>query len=667
MSKSCCDVGGALAPPEGEILVALAGNPNVGKSSLFNALTGLGVATAHYPGTTREIATGSAQAGERTLGVIDLPGTYGLSGSGEDEQVARRALLELKPDVVVVVIDPTTLARNLSLALEVIDLGLRVVLALNLADEARRAGIGVEAEALACALDVTVVTTVATRGVGLEELVDAAFVAASGPLPSPVAYEPDFEALIEPLVSACGRAVEGHETSRCRALALQLVEGRQDPDHPVPGRLQRQAEEVRSAIRVHFDEDPGVHLARERNVAASALATSVLQRVDKRRWFPRDLWSLTTSPWTGIPLVAVVAASVFGFLFFVGNLLASAFSSAWGAYASPFIQELVHSLVGRGLGAKILLWGVDDGVGAALGVGLPYILTFYILLGLLEDSGYLNSLAFLTDRVMHRLGMHGRAIVPLIAAAGCNVPALMAAGQLPTKRERQIASTLVLFIPCSARTAVIMGSVGAFIGWQAAAMVLAIVFVLWFGIALVLERLLPGESQGLVMEMFGFRRPSIRRVVQKSWLQFREFLLVATPIVVVGSLVLGGLYESGWLFTVSKPLSPFIVGWLGLPLVAGVTLIVGALRAELSLQLLIALAAATTGHATGIRELMNPVQLVVFALVNTIALPCISSVAVYWRRQGLKATIAVVAGSLVGAALIAGIVGRVLTLVGFGG
>ena len=268
---------------------------------------------------------------------------------------------------------------------------------------------------------------------------------------------------------------------------------------------------------------------------------------------------------------------------------------------------------------------------------------------------------------MHRLGLHGRAVVPLVAAAGCNVPALIAANQLPTKRERLIASTLVVFIPCSARTAVILGAVGHYVGWQPALLVLGIVFAVWLGIGLTLQRMLPGQSEGLVMEMFPFRRPSLRRVGSKAWAQFREFLFIATPIVVAGSLVLGALYETGWLAEMSRPLEPFITGWLGLPAVAGLTLMVGMLRKELALQLLIALAVATAGIAGAeLTQLMSATDIAVYALVNALALPCISSVAVFWRRQGAARTLAVVGASVAIALVVGGIAARVLPLLGMG-
>lgn len=661
----CTEPLGSIDRPEGDIVIAFAGNPNVGKSTLFNAMTGLGVSTAHYPGTTREVHTGTARAGERIIGVIDLPGTYGLSGPAEDDIVARQALLDLAPDVVVVVVDPGTLARNLYLALEVLDLGFALVVAVNLADEARRAGIEIDHGALAEALGTPVVSTIGTRGYGIEALVDAAYAAPAAPVRPFVSYSPDFEALIEPLVTRCSE-LRGHD-AKCRAGALRMLEGSASCAEEFDDELLGMADFVRSSMRSHFGEDARMHLARERHGAAGLLAESVLTRSEPGRRVPRDLWSLTTWPWTGVPLVALVAAGIFGFLFFIGDLLASGFSTLWATYASPLIGSLVTGVAGDGLLSRVLLWGFDAGIEASLAIGLPYILTFYFLLGFLEDTGYLNSLAFLTDRVMHRLGLHGRAVVPLVAAAGCNVPALVAAGQLSTKRERAIASTLVLFVPCSARTAVILGSVGHYTGWQPALLVLGIVFAVWLTIALTLERMLRGSSRGLVMEMFGFRRPSLRRVADKAWEQFREFLFVATPIVVAGSLVLGGLYESGWLMRLSDPLSPVVEGWLGLPAIAGITLIVGFLRKELSLQLLVALAVATAGSAAAVlTDIMSPTDLVVFAVVNSIALPCISSVAVYWRRQGWSRTVAVVGASVTIAVVLGGLVSRVLTAFRFG-
>jgi len=665
VSGSCESVSGPIVRPSGDLVIAIAGNPNVGKSSLFNALTGLGVETAHYPGTTQEVHVGTARAGERTLGVIDLPGTYALGGDSEEAVVTRRALAELSPDVVVVVLDSLNLARTLYLALEMLDRQYRVVLAVNLADEARRTGISVDVERLSTSLGVPAVSTVATQGIGLTEVVEAAFTVALEAAPPPVPYGADFEALVEPLSSRCAEMECRPLGLTARACALALLEEQGEIVTGVDAGLAARAASAEATIRSHFGESAALHLSRERHGVAGVVGEDVVVRAEPKGRLSRDAWSLTTWPWTGVPLAILVAGSIFAFLFFVGAFLASAFSAVWGTYASPGITALIQTIAGDGMTARVLDWGFDAGIEAALSVGLPYILVFYVLLGLLEDSGYLNSLAFLTDRFMHHLGLHGRAIIPLVAGAGCSVPALIATRSLGTKRERLIASTLVMFVPCSARTSVILGAVGHYVGWQYTLLVMGIVFGMWLTIAFVLQRMIPGESGGLVMEMFPFRRPSLKRVLSKAWTQFREFLFVATPIVVVGSLVLGGLYENGLLMKVSEPLDPIVGVWLGLPAVAGVTLLMGALRNELALQLLVVLAVSTAGHAGAqLTDIMSGTDLVVFALVNTIAFPCLSAVAVFWRRNGLARTLAVMGASVALALLVGGVMARVLPLIG---
>ena len=357
---------------------------------------------------------------------------------------------------------------------------------------------------------------------------------------------------------------------------------------------------------------------------------------------------------------------MFGFLFVVGDFLASGFSRLWAAFASPVISSAIHAIAGTGQVAEVLRWGFDAGIEASLAIGLPYILTFYVLLAILEDSGYLNSLAFLADRVMHRLGMHGRGLLPLVAAAGCNVPAMLAVKDLPTKRERLIGSTLVALVPCSARTAVVLGAVGHYIGWQPALGVFSIVFAVGIATGLGMNRLFPGHTGGLVMEMFPFRPPRLSGILKKAWVQFREFIFVATPIVILGSLVVGALYESGWLWKLTAPLEPVVVGWLGLPAIAGLTLVLGTLRKELALQLLVTMAVVAMGStASDLTTFMTPTNLFVYALVNAIAVPCISTITVLVRQQGWARAAAIVAFTVVVALGVGGVFARLLPALGW--
>ncbi|MBE0475772.1 MAG: ferrous iron transport protein B [Coriobacteriia bacterium] len=652
------------------LTVALAGNPNVGKSTLFNQLTGSRVETAHYAGTTLEVAVAETQAGKRRVRIVDLPGAYSLLGRDEAEVAAREALLQAHPDSVVVVVDAGNLARNLALVLELGDAGAPVVVALNLIDEAARSGTAVDADALASALGVPVVPTVAVQGTGVAELFDAALRAAesgwSDPLPR---YDAKVETALAEVASSAARMPQRPWGLPPRALALQAVEGR-EPVLTATAALPGGRETVAAALLVRGRIALGgraaiaAKLARERHSRARRFAEGAVSHAPPAR--RRTLASITTSPLTGVPILLAMLAGVFGMLFVVGGALATGFEAFWSAAASPPIQAAVHATAGEGILGRTLLWGLDAGVEASLSIGLPYILTFYVMLALLEDSGYLGSAAFLADRVMHRFGLHGRAVIPLVAAAGCNVPAVIGTRSLGDGRERTIAATLAVMVPCSARSAVILGAAGRFLGWAPAAGVFAVTAVLTFGVGLALDRWMPGRGGGLVMEVFPFRRPAWRPVLRKAWDRFREFLFVATPIVIVGSLVLGGLYETDRLWALTGPLEPVVEGWLGLPAVAGLTLLFGLLRKELALQLLATLAIARFG-ATGhdLLGFMSRSDVFVYALVNTLAIPCISTVAVLGRELGVRKAALVVAMTIAIALAAGGAFARALPLLGW--
>lgn len=655
-----------------ECVVALLGNPNVGKSTIFNHVTGSRVVTAHYPGKSPDVNVAETTLGEHVVTVIDVPGTYTLSGSAEEQWVARRTLLDVRPDAVVVVLDATNLSRNLALALEVMDLGFPTVLSVNLVDEAAHAGVAVDVDLLARLLGAPVVATVAVDGLGVAELMTAALEATGAKAPVPLHhYSEPFERTLRPLTVTVQSTGASAFHLAPRALALQLLEAHDDvydqlADAQQDGLL-RVAEEARLGIAAVASEPAATALARERHGAAGVMADRcvTVTAASKPRIEDR-LRMLATRASTGVPLLIAMLAALFALLFFVGDFLAGVVSSVWSAVASPAIQALVHAVAGQGALADTLLWGLDAGLEASLAIGIPYILTFYFLLALLEDSGYLSAVAFLSDQVMHRFGLHGRAVIPLVAGAGCSVPAVLAVRILPSKREQFLAATLVSMVPCSARTAVVLGAVGAYVGWAPALGVFAVTALVTAGVGVAMNKILPGQTQGMVMEMFPFRRPRAAVVARKAFGQFKEFLFVATPLVVVGSIVLGGLYEAGWLTALAAPMEPVVVGLLGLPAFAGLTLLFGLLRKEFALQLLLTLAIVTTGASatSGLSDLMTPTAIFVYALVNTLAMPCISTIAVLGRTLGWKKA-SFVMGITVSTALVMGaFFARVLPLLG---
>lgn len=330
----------------------------------------------------------------------------------------------------------------------------------------------------------------------------------------------------------------------------------------------------------HGEKTP-LRIAMERHglagtIALQAQTQGTAKEIDR-------LWWYTTSPLTGIPLLLITLGMMFAFLFYGGEWLSTLFSNAWTSYMSPIIDKAIFYVFGSDTAGRILVWGLDAGVLAALAVGIPYVLTFYFMLAFIEDSGYLNSMAFLTDKLMHKLGLHGRAIIPLVAGAGCSVPAIIGTRVLNSTRERIIASTLITLIPCSARTAVILGAVSLFVGWKPA---LAI-YIIRVDTSC-RHRTQPYNARKLYRTCYGdvsFQNSFNAKYHQEEY-RFKSFVFVAFPIVLLGSLVLGTLYETDYIWKLSSPLSPVV----GLPAVAGLTLIFAVLRKKLALQLLVTLA-----------------------------------------------------------------------------
>jgi ferrous iron transport protein B len=655
--------------------VALAGNPNVGKSALFNRLTGLTAITANYPGKTVELNIGVVRHRRSKFTLTDLPGTYGLDAVSEDQSVAKEALLFEHYAAVIAVVDSANMERNLYQVLQLIDLGLPIIVALNMVDHAARNGIVVDASKLEQLLGVPVLPIVAITGQGVRKLLDAIITVATGSSTT-VERRARFAYAYSDLVGKfCESVRDLNANPPVQALPpgfqSRLIEGDAEIEAilkrtPDGRKIVELANALRTAIEIKENQPAQLVFTQERQRIAHQIAEESTRPIQMREGAALLGRHYAVWPPTAIPLMFGVIIGVFAFMFFVGGFLSDLISGLWGSLVSPALRLMAYGALGNGIAAGILLWGIDGGILAALSVGVPYVLTFYLVLAILEDTGYLGNVAYITDNAMRKLGLQGRSIIPLIMGLGCNVPAIMATRVLTTRRERVLASTLITLTPCSARIAVVLGAVAYIVGWQYAVAVFLIDLAVIGAIGKALSLVLPGESSGLVMEMFPFHMPSLRSILSKTWFRFKAFVFVAFPVVIVGSVFLGGLFELGFLNTLTEISGPTLYAIVGLPPVAAIALILGILRKELTLQLLVALAVMQYGtSAHSLTVFMSPAQLFVFAIVVTLYFPCVATMSLLSKEMGWKNTVAIMTGDIVIALIIGAAFFHLLTTIQF--
>jgi ferrous iron transport protein B len=362
--------------------------------------------------------------------------------------------------------------------------------------------------------------------------------------------------------------------------------------------------------------------------------------------------NLTTHKILGYPVMAASLLLVFYSIFTFGGYISELLSNFFYGW-----EPLFASLFGTGIVGKLIWGGIIEGVIAGVTIALPYILPFYAILYFLEDSGYLSRIAFLMDNAMHKIGLHGKAFIPMMLGYGCNVPACLGCRIMETERERLLAAFVTTLVPCAARTVIILGLVGQFMGVQWALMLYLLDLMIIFALGRLAFKILPGEPTALIMEMHDYRVPHLETVLKQTWFRLAEFIKIAFPLIIVGSLAIKLAEVLGLLEPIATVLSPVTVMWLGLPLISGITLIFGVLRKELTLIML-----ATLLGTTNFAQVLTPVQMVVFTLVAMFYIPCVATIAALVREFGFKKTIFITVFEIVFAISVGGIALRVLTL-----
>jgi ferrous iron transport protein B len=669
MALVCHEKGGASlnseAKPKGEMRIALAGNANVGKSAIFNQLTGLNQVTGNWPGKTVERAEGTLHFKGRNIRVIDLPGTYSLSAYSMEEIVSRDYLAIEKPDSIINVVDASALERNLYLTLQLLELEVPIVIALNQIDFATKKGLRIDTEKLGRTLDVKVVPTVAVTGTGISELLSTVVgeTAQKRASAQKIVYGKEIEehiSAVETLVVA--NLAELSKVYPSRWLAIKLLEKDSDVMAKVAalpdGKAQLSlVEEIASELETVHGETPPVIMAAERYALANKIAKDVITvETSPRISIEQKLAAVTTHRVWGYVVLAGVVALVFGAIFAGGNVLSARLGDGLSWLSGGVSNAL--SAVLPAAAVDLIVNGFVEGIIAGITIALPYIVPFYIILAILEDSGYLPRAAFLMDNVMHKIGLHGKAFIPLILGYGCTVPACIGCRIMETKRERFLAAFVVLLIPCAARTVVILGLVGRYVGLGAVIGLYVFDLLLVFAMGRIAFKVLPGEPVGLIMEMPNYKRPSAKTVILKTWSRTKDFVTVAFPIIIVGSIVVEAFALSGLMPYFVAGASPIMTAWLGLPAVVAIPLIFGILRKELTLVLL-----ATTLASVGLSVTsLSGVQMIVFALVVMIYIPCLATIAACKREFGWKKSLGMAAIDIGLALVIGGLAFRVLSL-----
>jgi len=620
----------------------------VGKSIIFSKLTGVGVISANYPGTTVEYSEGKARFMDRTVTVIDLPGTYSIAGNTEDERVATDLINERRPDTIIAVLDATRLERNLVFLFELIESGHNVVVSLNMYDLLRKSRIDIDIARLERILMMPVIPTVATKGEGIDSLLYT-----SVQLRRRSRFKVRYDSHIEHMVTQLSAMLKEEDwTIPLRAVAVRLLAGDQKVVEKASAEVAAASAKMREEFRQHHGEDIIVHIQRDRFGEAGRIAKEVVGKAATAKDREGIISDLTLRPVTGIPILVGVLALVFITLVFAGGAIEKFLVGEYQDAAKPFFDDLRSSMsndIGRGI-----VDGIYLSIEAMLALVIPYIMVFYIMLSVLEDTGYLVRVVSLLDGVMHRLGLHGRAVIPMVVGFGCNVPAILATRAMGSRRERLILATLItIAVPCSAQTAIIIGTVGNHAGALWALAIYLVLGALLLVLGFAMHRTIKFEPTGLFVEIPDLRMPSAKQTAIKTYIRIKEFLTIAFPLLLGGSIVLEVLMAMGALQKIVDPAEPFMTVVLGLPAVAVVALVFGILRKEMALQMLMVLF-GTSELAT----VLSSEQMFVFALVMAVFMPCLAALAVLVKEFGLRSTVVVTLASI-SLALVLGAIAKV--------
>jgi ferrous iron transport protein B len=667
------------------INIALAGNPNVGKSVIFNQLTGLSQTIGNWPGKTVERMEGHLDFLGYHFNIVDLPGIYSLSTYSLEEIVSREYVVSDEVDLIINVIDATNLERNLFFTFQLLELKIPMILAINQMDLLRKRNLDLDFKELEKIFRLPVLPLVAVHGTGVHQLLEEAielvvyhhphshYMRRRSKVSShhgrhyyqvehiherndpkvnfPQTFE--FPNLID--ITNFGKEVEHkisvliekinrytQKLSSCnypsRFLAIKLLENDSEvltifTKNQEGSKIIELSKGYREQLEDLHGEDINTIISSEiynniKKVVDFVLKTKAKKNV-KRTTISDFIDHLTTHSFFGYIILILVLFGIYFFTFSIGNFLAGILDERFTIWS-----DFIYANFGENnIWVKIIWDGGLGGLFGAIGGVLVYVIPFFLVIEILQDSGYLPRAAFLMDRVMHSLGVHGKTIIPMILGFGCNVPACAGCRIMETEREKKISVALTSLIPCAATMTVVLGLVGRYLGFYWILILFFINFTVIFIVGKLLNKILPGQCTELIMEMHEYRLPNFKVIIKQTWVRSKEFIFKALPIIIILGIVLEILLIFNALEPINTILYPVTFLWLGLPPITGVFLIYGILRKELTLVLLALLANSLN---SSLLVLLSPIQMIVFSLVTMLYIPCFATIILIAKQTNWK-------------------------------
>ncbi|MFX1478225.1 MAG: ferrous iron transport protein B [Promethearchaeota archaeon] len=686
------------------INIALAGNPNVGKSVIFNQLTGLSQTIGNWPGKTVEKMEGYLDFLGYHFNIVDLPGIYSLSTFSLEEIVSREFIVSEDVDLIINVIDATNLERNLFFTFQLLELKIPMILAINQMDILHKRNIDIDFKKLEEIFKLPVLPIVAVHGVGVHQLLEEAIEMVVYRHPHSHHIEGEIERgrhhshhyygqeHIHEKVESCsslktefkfpdlteilsfGKEVEDkigelisyikisnqitNSHYPARFLAIKLLEDDEEIKNlfiinEKSINIIQNATKYREEIEEIHGEDISTVISSEiynniKKVVDQVLILKPEKRL-KKKTLAEKLDHLTTHSILGYVILILVILGIYMFTFSTGNFFGGLLDNAYGIWS-----ERIYSIFGdNSIGVKILWDGGMGGIIGAVGGVLVYVIPFFLIIEILQDSGYLPRAAFLMDRIMHTLGVHGKTIIPMILGFGCNVPACAGCRIMETEREKKISIVLTSLVPCAATLTVVMGLVGRYLGLQWVIVLFIINFSVILIVGKILNKTMPGTCTELIMEMHEYRAPNVKVILKQTWLRSKEFIFKALPIIIILGILLEILLIFNALEPVNLVLYPISKIWLGLPAVTGIFLIYGILRKELTLVLL---ALFAENLQIPLLVLLSPIQMLVFSLVTMLYIPCFATIIIIAKQTNWKYALKIAVMEIAIALLIGGII-----------